>query len=85
MPTKKTTEPESLNLHLSPLPNDVVYFIYDRGIKSERVIRIDITVRSIVSTNFTPQVKTTYILESGIERDRSEVFPTREALIQSLY
>lgn len=73
-----------IDIHIEHLPNDEVFYLTDRGIKSERVIRAKVVVRSLISTAYQPDNKITYVMESGIERDGSEVFATREALIASL-
>lgn len=75
---------EGFDVHFKFRTNAEVFFLTEHGIKSDRVIRANSSTRSLISTSYVPVTEVTYVLASGIERNANEVFPTREALIDSL-
>lgn len=74
-----------LDLHLPYRPTDKVWTLTD-GIKAVelRVIKITTEHRSLIGTSYQPHTRVTVMLENGLERDGSEVFMSKDELIQSL-
>ena len=77
-------ETEGIDLHYRFRPCDEVFFLTERGIKSERVIRVRSEIRSLLTTGYRPDIHITYVMADGNERDASEVFSSRDELKAAL-
>lgn len=77
-------ETEGIDIHYRFRPCDEVFFLTERGIKSERVIRVRSEIRSLLTTGYRPDIHITYIMADGTERDASEVYASRDELKSSL-
>lgn len=77
-------ERAGLDLHLPYRPNDMVWVIADGKAVQKRIIRITTVHRSLVSTIYKPATLIQVMLEDGSVKDGSEVFMSKDELIQSL-
>lgn len=77
-------QPAGLDLHLPYRPNDMVWVIADGKAVQKRIIRITTVHRSLVSTSYKPATLIQVMLEDSTVKDGSEVFMSKDELIQSL-
>ena len=73
-----------LDLHLPYRPTDMVWTIVNGKAVQQRVIKINIECRSLIGSEYKELTIVKVVLDSGIERKGSEVFMSKDELIQSL-
>lgn len=73
-----------LDLHLPYRPTDKVWMISGGKAVEKRVIKITTEHRSLVDTTYHPKTTIHVMLDDGTVKDGSEVFMSKDELIQSL-
>lgn len=77
-------ERAGIDLHLPYRPTDMVWTICGGKAVEKRVIKITADIRSLIGSGYRPNIRVTVMLEDGTIKDGSDVFMSKDELIQSL-